>query len=169
MQPPKRKWLKRVLLVILSLGTALLAAALIVFWPLLRILYEEIHEVRYDRRLCTQIVADIKTGKLVPNSSGVVQLPPDLAPATVDGRAYVTRRPAGKILVLFVAWQGKSANMRGYLYSSHPLTSRDLLKDYYSRDNIVVASPCVGTVINVDLVVEKWLYPNWYRVYHDLE
>ena len=51
--------------------------------------------------------------------------------------------------------------MEGFLYAAKPLSGTEITKDYYGH-SVVVIGP-------MELVLEKQLGPNWYRVSHKLD
>jgi hypothetical protein len=79
----------------------------------------------------------------------------------VDGEVYVLRSSPGQLVVVFKTWRGKGFNMEGYLYAAKPLTTTEITKDYYARP-VLLLGP-------MELVLEKQLETNWYRVSHKLD
>ena len=84
------------------------------------------HPKPFDQKRFGQIVAEIQTGKLAPNGAAVM-LPPDLAGASVTGRAYLTN---GYILI--PTWVGQTTfvvgpcdpddhHVNAYLYTAKPV------------------------------------------------
>src|SRR5208282_5662757 len=63
-----------------------------------------------------RIAQDFQAGKLKPDSRGLVVLPTDLAATSIDGRAFVTTNQTA-LWLLLRTWQGKGANMTGYLFA----------------------------------------------------
>ena len=112
-----------------------------------------------------EIKTDQEKGVQIPPGSvrlpSTAQLPPDLGAASVGGEIYVSRASTNQLLVVFKTWRGKDFNMEGYLYAAKPLSAAEITKDYYGH-SVVVIGP-------IDLVLEKQLDPNWYRVSYKLD
>lgn len=126
-----------------------------------------------------QIIAQVKSGALVPDFKGIiVRLPPNLASGTKSGRVYVTKKPKANgtlFLIIFPTWIGKGYNLRGYLYCSAPLTKTDTHKDYCTGKKEAI-DMWAWTMwkgakrrIEVEVVLEKKLGPNWYYVSRSLD
>ena len=50
------------------------------------------------------------------DEGGRIQLPADRSSLTVNGDVYVTKGYSCGDILLFVTWQGKGSNLRGYVY-----------------------------------------------------
>lgn len=106
-------------------------------------------------------VAQIEAGTLVPDASGVVTLPPNLASTAIDGEALITVRPDGKHWILFRIHSGKAANMTGYLY-----TAGDEVKD--SQVSLLTRS--IGELVpDVEIEIDRPLDHSWYVVSRSLD
>jgi hypothetical protein len=112
-----------------------------------------------------EIKTDEEKGVKIPSGSirlpCSAQLPSSLLAATVDGEVYVSRPSAAQLIIVFKTWKGKGFNMVGFLYAAKPLSGAEITKDYYGH-SVVVIGP-------MELVLEKQLDPNWYRVSHKLD
>jgi len=93
-------------------------------------------------------------------TNSVVVLPRDFSGLTVDGKAFVTPRPAGQ-WVLFRTWRGKGGNLHGYLF-----TSREVLK---VGEEIEVVTMRSGKVGKCNVVVESKEDDSWYFVAWGME
>ncbi len=79
----------------------------------------------------------------------------------MDGEIYISRPSTNQLLVVFKTWRGKGLNMEGYFYATKPLSAAEINTDYYGH-SVVAVGP-------MDLVLEKKLDANWYRVSHKLD
>jgi hypothetical protein len=140
------------------------------------------NEIPFNRAEAQQIVAGVLNGRLRPDVHGRVILPPWQAPASADGRVYVTRKQKGLLLILFPTWRGKGSNVAGYLFSSRSLQPSDLHKDFYDLkyDAIDLAylpfqdhrwPPGLSSSANqlVEVILERKVAPHWYYVSHRLD
>lgn len=89
------------------------------------------------------------------------ELPADLRAVSAGGEIYVFRPSTNQLIVVFKTWIGKSFNMEGFLYAAKPLSASEITKDYYGH-SVVAIGP-------MELVLEKRLDPNWYRVGYKLD
>lgn len=112
-----------------------------------------------------EVIAQVKSGKLIPGPDGVLTLPRNLASAGLYGVAYVTKKPSGEILILFPFWRGKGRNLMGYLYSSVPLT-KDHMPQAGGSGYITVNGPLRRSE---RVLVERKINPNWYYVKRSLD
>lgn len=122
-------------------------------------------ELPFRKRQALRIVTDVKSGQLQANRDGVAVLPLNLASTTIDGRVYATRRPGGLLLILFPLWRGKGSNLRGYLFTSRPLTGADTYLDASNSEAVDLRYRVAPTIGNDALAVQiqKTDTPNWYR------
>jgi hypothetical protein len=103
-----------------------------------------------------RIVQDFQAGRLKPDSRGVVALPPELAAASIDGRAFVTTNQTAAWLLLRT-WQGKGANLTGYLYApGAPLKM---------GTEVSLTTDSAGVIVSAESMVEKALGGAWYIVH----
>jgi hypothetical protein len=101
---------------------------------------------------CAEIVGRIEGGELVPGADGAVTLPDASRELSADGRAYITRRPDGKLFVLFPL-SLKMASLDGALYTNPPLDDGDVTSLAGGRFVIrTVNGP--GGSIDLDLKLE---------------
>ncbi len=107
------------------------------------------------------IIAQVQANTLVPDAQGVIALPTGLAGATVDGRIFLTTRPNGKRWILFRAWCGKAANLRGYLYTAGDVLAVDKM--------VSVTTEMAGLIGPAEVVVVSDLGGSWYRVSRSLD
>jgi|SRR5579862_1435814 len=122
-KPRGRRWetiLKWISLALVALFMVWIAAYLSVTK------YSIYHPKPFDQDRFDQIVAQIQSGKLKANGP-IVVLPPDLAGASVTGRAYIT-----KDMIFIPSWIGRKTYVcgftsscdefvEGYIYSKEPL------------------------------------------------
>jgi hypothetical protein len=126
------------------------------------------------REIIYMVVPQMTMAGTVPaETSGVVKLPPRLAAATVTGEVYVTRAPSGAVLILFVTWQGKGTDIRGYLYASKPLGPDDTTTDVAGRQRIRLLGPMPPGESDTEAVlptpidrqITEKISENWYAVF----
>src|SRR4051812_21172295 len=68
--------------------------------------------------------AAVLDGRLKPDEAGVIHLPPEWAPASIDGNVYVTRDTTGSTWALFLQERGTGAQFRGFAFCDRPATAR---------------------------------------------
>lgn len=99
---------------------------------------------------------------------GVVKLPANQAASTIDGRMYVTPGGSSGNLYLFITWQGKGSNLRGYLYHhGHTASSRPA-----EGGSMVIQAPAIYAPSGrgpVEVEFEPMSAPGWYRVSRSLD
>jgi hypothetical protein len=90
-----------------------------------------------------------KEGAITPDADGVIVLPPSLAAASVDGKAYVTRESQQATWILFV----KNHQGQGYLFCTAPGHAGP-------KVSVGVNYPKVGSQIAVTVVraVTPWCF-----------
>jgi len=103
-----------------------------------------------------RIVQDFQAGKLKPDSHGVVALPPDLAAASIDGRAFATTNQTA-VWLLLRTWQGKGANLTGYLYAPGAALK--------VGSEVSLTTDGAGVIVSAESMVEKALGGAWYIVH----
>src|SRR5947209_20424354 len=79
-------------------------------------------EDSFNQREAEKEVGVVINGALKADADGEVVLPARCASVSRTGKAYVTHDSNGSPLILFPTWQGKGQNIRGYVYSSRPIT-----------------------------------------------
>ena len=122
-------------------------------------------EISFDDTLGKQAVQGILTNTLMPDASGIVRLPPNLAKLTVDGEVCVTADASGATVILFRTWRGKGCNLRGRLYRSAPASGPPP-----TTIGALVPLPSAKPETQLlDLNVEEQIDANWYRVYWDAD
>ena len=156
----KRRRLFRRLTVIAIFCVLLLSIAVFVLYRLA--LLVGLAEHPFHQKAASQAVAQIVNGTLKPAPNGVVTLPPALASASLDGKAYVTVDSTGVTWVLFQTWRGKGANLRGYVYHSNTAPSPP-------PATVKILGPAITVTQLIDYNVESQEGPNWYRVSWDLD
>jgi len=97
-----------------------------------------------------------QAGKLKPDFRGVVVLPPDLAAASIDGRAFVTTNQTAAWLLLRT-WQGKRANLTGYLFAPGAALK--------VGTEVSLTTDGAGVIVSAESMVEKALGGGWYIVH----
>jgi hypothetical protein len=107
------------------------------------------------------VIRKVLDGKLRADERGVLQLPPELASASQNGRIYISQKARGATLLVFSTWIGKGYNLRGFLYASQPLTGEDFYHDY-DGNQVIEVGP-------TELVVEEKLSENWYAVARSMD
>jgi hypothetical protein len=117
--------------------------------------------LRKNRGLYDSVIAHVQAGALATNRSEPFQLPQEFAEASVDGEIYVSRPSTNQILVVFKTWRGKGRNMEGLLYASPTLPKQLLNRDTYGHSVVLVGG--------AELVVEKEMERNWYKVSYRLD
>ena len=107
--------------VVATLGAVSIVVALFARWILPP-------EMPLDFARCEKIVQAIEAGTLAEKPSGTLELPPELADATYDGKIYVTHRASGSVY-LFKSWQARlrTQRFRGFIYSTVPRKDMDAL------------------------------------------
>jgi hypothetical protein len=103
-----------------------------------------------------RITQDFQAGKLAPDPSGVIQLPPDLASASLGGKAFVTTNQTGRWLLLRT-WRGKGANLTGYLYA--PGAALKL------GTAVSLTTDAAGVMVSAECTVQKAVGGSWYTVH----
>lgn len=126
-------------------------------------------EIDYDATKQKQIIERIYGGNLLPDSTGAVALPPDLASAAERGYAYVTQKDNGQILILVPTWRGKGSNVKGYLYCKHPLQAGDKHTDYYGKEAIDVNIPLGNRMSTAEVEILKVVDDKTLYVYRGLD
>jgi hypothetical protein len=107
------------------------------------------------------VVADLMSGRLRPDSRGIVVLPGRYSSLTRGGRAYYQRKNNGLVLILFPTWRGRDLDLRGYLYHNKPLSKADIL--WKNDHHWVVAAP--HGPVNPRVTIDHEVDPHWYYVY----
>ena len=74
------------------------------------------------------IVADIKSGAIAADASGVCTLPNAFDSVTPRGVVYTGTTPTGSTVVLFPTWYGRGCDVDGYIHVSAPLVAGDYYK-----------------------------------------
>ena len=95
--------------------------------PVLSLAFES-RELPFRRTQFARIAGLVTSGKLRPDTIGLVGLPRALAPDARDGVVCVTKVPGRKPLVLVPVWRGKGMNMVGYLHSADARNTVDMRK-----------------------------------------
>ena len=125
----------------------------------------QLRERAIERVRNGEIKTEQENGLQVPQGSARLscsaQLPHDLQEASLDGLIYVSKPTTNQLIVVFKTWQGKGFNMEGFLYAAKPLSGAGVSKDYYGH-SVVIIGP-------MELVLERQLDPNWYRVSYKLD
>jgi hypothetical protein len=117
------------------------------------------------REVQAQAVREIQGGSLAPDSRGMVILPAARQDASVDGRAYVLRKPDGTLCILFAEWRGKGSNLRGQLFWS----PAPALVPQFTEINgpRIPMNQTEGYSGLVEVKVRQQISPNWYEVDYD--
>jgi hypothetical protein len=103
-----------------------------------------------------RIVQAFQAGKLKPDSRGLVVLPFDLSATSIDGRAFVTTNQT-VLWLLLRTWQGKGANMTGYLYApGAPIKP---------GSEVTLTTDDAGVIVSAESTVEKAVGGSWYIVH----
>ena len=71
------------------------------------------------------IIADIKSGAIAPDASGVCALPKVFDGVTPRGEIYTGTTPTDSTVTLFPMWYGRGSDVDGYIHSSAPLAAGD--------------------------------------------
>jgi hypothetical protein len=123
-----------------------------------------LREVPFRKEEAQKIVTGVRNGTLSADRTGRIILPPSLASTTKDGKVYVTHKENGLLLILFPTWQGKGANMHGYLFSSRPLTETEKKQGviYLAYLAQPYANPKPDPPMGV--ILEREVSTNWYYV-----
>jgi ABC-type multidrug transport system fused ATPase/permease subunit len=104
-----------------------------------------------------RIAQGLQSGKLKPDSRGVVKLPSDLAMASIGGQAFTTTNRTAAIWLLCRTWRGKGANLTGYLYApGQPLKL---------GSEVEVTTEGAGVIFYTEVTVERSLAGSWYVVH----
>ncbi|MGD0262748.1 MAG: hypothetical protein ABSD29_23525 [Verrucomicrobiota bacterium] len=127
-----------------------------------------------NRPLYEQVIQGLRKGEIKTEQEKGVQIPEGsvrlpisarlpsvFQAASVGGEIYVSRPSTNQLLVVFKTWRGKGFNMEGFLYAAQPLSGAEITKDYYGHSVIVIGP--------MELVLEKQLDLNWYRVSYELD
>jgi hypothetical protein len=115
-----------------------------------------------------QIITDVSSGKLIPDSTGRVYLPQQYASASCDGSVYVTRGAKGELFVYFPEYRGKGANSSGLLYSSVPIPVPSSSFYIYAGDSFPPSPP--GTrVKKVPMNISEQKSPNFFTAFFSLD
>jgi len=78
--------------------------------------------MKFDAQVSLIAVSEIEGGRLHEQRPGVVNLPPQLASLTCDGKVYITRLPTGRLyLFKTTATPDHPNDFRGYIYPTVPL------------------------------------------------
>jgi len=122
-------------------------------------------EISFDQKAATALCGQVVAGALKPDANGIIKLPAIASGLSLRGEAYSRTDASGTTWVLFRTWQGKGANLRGYLYRSTAASS-----PVPSSILVLVPIPQISPpTMEMDLPVDKQLAPYWYRVSFDLD
>jgi hypothetical protein len=124
-------------------------------------------EDSFNQSAAQQVVAAVASGALKSDRDGEIALPARWASLTRTGKVYVTRDRDGTRRMLFPTWEGKGGNVRGYVYSSRPITTDTIGLRYFAfltRSGPYHSAPSPNTV-NVD----RKITANWYHVHYDMD
>lgn len=116
------------------------------------------------KALYMEVVNRIENGRIAIGENGIADLPPSLVHASVGGRVYARRDVPGNTMVSFNTWIGKGRNMEGYLYAKKPLSSEEIINNYWGDPELKAVE--VGPV---PLVIERQIDDHWYYVSHRLD
>jgi len=130
---------------------------------------EQSKEIDYDAAKQKQIVERISGGNLLPDSTGAVALPADLASAAKYGYAYVTQKDNGQILILVPTWRGKGSNVKGYLHCKYPLQAGDKHTDSYGKEAIDVNIPVGNATKAIEVQILRVVDDKTLYVYRGLD
>lgn len=117
----------------------------------------DMQDLPFDAQRCNRIAADVEQKTLVADADGVIVLPASLAPATKDGKVYLTRRE-GATYLLLLTWRGRGTDMKGYLYTRALVTAPGTILIRVPRPR--VRPPTVDE----EIIVSARVTPNWYSV-----
>jgi hypothetical protein len=105
----------------------------------------------------------ILAGTLKPDPTGMVTLPPGLASATADGKAYVTSPRGGTTTVIvFKVFIGKGSNFVGYIHSATTLPPGLLTFNTFGGGHSVHGIPVTNDTVSI-----APLGSAWYHAYSD--
>lgn len=104
------------------------------------------------------IIADIKSGAIAPDASGVCTLPNALDGVTPRGVVYTGTTPTGSTVVLFPTWYGRGSDVDGYIQSSAPLVAGD----YYSINWGAGGNGQHLDVGSIDMLSVSSFHGSWY-------
>ena len=106
----------------------------------------------------TKTAADILAGKIATDENGVCKI--GLENNTVGNKAYVTVQPDGTKLVLFRTWQGKGANLRGFLFTDGPplTVGSEIELLTFSPTGANGEPPVAKSDVSIDAAVSKTCY-----------
>src|SRR5262245_5767889 len=114
-----------------------------------------------NQKLYEVVIRRIQSGEIKTTSSVSLPLPSDVQRASVDGEILVLRPGTNQLIVVFKTWRGKGQNMEGYLYA-FPTLPTQIVKGGYGGRATVELGP-------VQLMLDKEVNSNWYRVSHKLD
>lgn len=140
-------------------------AAVVLGWLLysyLKKTFPRLGEASFDPRNAMGVVHDILNRRLIPAPDGSVVLPSGMLVGQRLGRAYVTEKSQGLVLIFFPTWRDLDGPVRGgFLYCSRPLTLRDKDPRFYGGEAILGRSHESDDAIPLD----KPIGQNWYHAY----
>jgi len=94
-----------------------------------------------------EVIAQVQSGGIKPDATGLAHLPPEVQSASADGRVYISTDPSAGFLVAF-SLQGGSGFGRGLLYVERPVAT--------GTRNVKVG--------NIQLVLMHPVDEHWYEV-----
>jgi len=116
-------------------------------------------EFPFDAAKANKLVADVQSGRLEPDASGIVA--GDVA--TYEHLAYVTRAN-GSLLVLLPSYMEHESNsFCGYLFVNRPLPSQQVVA--YGPVRMALHGP---KSFPMHLYVDRDIDAHWYHVHGDL-
>jgi hypothetical protein len=145
-------------------GLSVLGACFSHLGALFLLLYMSIFNrpIPFDQRAARFVVTQVTNGALNPDVNGVVKLPPRSKDTSLNGEVYVTKDSSGTVWVLFRTWQGKWANLQGYLYRSTPAAG-----PAPPIINVLGPIPLPTPTQENDYFVDRQIDPNWYQIHRD--
>ena len=131
------------------------------------------------------VVTDVEQGKLAPDTTGAVTLPPRWAHLTQDGNVYLSQTDDGNVLMTFVTWRGRHFNFEGYMHSARALREDALATDSFIRERGFVGyltmrhpgtsyhppdwEPAIDPTEELSAAVERRIEDNWYFISYRLD
>jgi hypothetical protein len=112
------------------------------------------------------VVAELMSGRLRPDSCGIVELSRRYSSLTKSGGAIVERRKNGLVLIFFPTWGLGREGYRGYLFHNRPLSKADILFSYegYWEVGIAVCDGLHHQRAHLRLEVDRKVSRHWYYV-----
>ena len=168
---PEKPWKQR--LIYPALGCTLLGIVLFTAGAFMAMLgwfhFSRLHEIPFSTRTAARVARAVVSGGIYEDRRGVYRLPPGWGGLTVDGNAYVTRKSDGLVLIMFPTWRGKGGECVGYLYSSRPITERDIHRGDPTHPSMLLLCPDPDADRQTSMLevgMEDVPDPSWRKISH---